>query len=252
MKANQNKDVQDVLEKIENINIILWTVIVVSIISLTGVVIDLYKSNKFMRYFSKILIFFGLPSLFLNGIMSYLCYRFIIQVFDLKFLSLAYLVNPFLRYSYLVLIIAVFLFLISVFYFLNLVRLFLYKTKENKTYREHNDLDETGENKVNEFKKVKSKIDIENLEKETIDKEDKNQIITWLSREVEKLESFEDKIKDDRKLPTSIETNINKKDGKDQYKVKCPKCNQIFKVEKINGVKKIKCPKCGKEGILKI
>jgi len=132
MKAIQNKDMYDVLEKIENTNNLIWLVIFLSLSSLTGIVINFYKYNKHVYYSSKILVFFGLPVLFVNSAIFLMIYNFIIKVLELDSISLAYFANPPFKYPYIILILVFVMLILSIFYFFNLIRFLISDIKGHK------------------------------------------------------------------------------------------------------------------------
>lgn len=48
-----------------------------------------------------------------------------------------------------------------------------------------------------------------------------------------------------------IALHIEEKPAKKTFSVRCPQCKHIFTAEKGDEITKIKCPKCGKEGVIK-
>ena len=81
----------------------------------------------------------------------------------------------------------------------------------------------------------------------------------------EKTSDVEEKIKESDKLPLSepfkgalsstnvnMQTKTNEEPEKKKYKVRCPKCKNIFPIENEGAITKIKCPKCDKEGFVRL
>ena len=81
----------------------------------------------------------------------------------------------------------------------------------------------------------------------------------------EKTSEVEEKKKESDKLPVSEpfkealsptdvkkETITKEEPEKKKYKVRCPKCQNIFPIEKEGAITRIKCPECDKEGFVRI
>jgi len=223
MKASQNRDVLNFIEKIENIDILLWSTIILSIFSFFGTVIRFYNT-KFASYISKIFVILGLPILFISILIFLFHYDFINQVIELDGISLAYFVNPNLKYLFIPMIFVFIMIVISIFYFINIIKFLIFKDRNIKQ-------------KLSEKNQRKFTTNAEEIKKYR-----ERDIIKWLSDEVEKLESVNDKEYNIQKR-----AQIEKNEG---YNIRCPRCKNLFKINDIENVKKVKCPKCGKVGKL--
>ncbi len=222
MKATQDQDLLNFVEKIENINILLWSTIILSIFSFLGTVINFYNT-KFFSYTSKIFVMFGLPILFISILIFLFHYDFMNQVINLDGISLAYFVDPNLKYLFIPTIFVFIMIVLSVFYFIDIIKFLVFKDKNIKQ-------------KLND-KNQRKFTDIEDIKKYR-----ERDIIKWLSDEVEKLEPVNDK-----EYNTQKRSEIEENKG---YTIRCPQCKHLFTIKDIKNVKKVKCPKCGKVGTL--
>ena len=105
---------------------IFWVMILLSIISLNGIVISSLKKFYKVTYF---LIYFSYPVLFFNIYVIYKLIVICIKVIEDKTLSLSYIFEPF-RYCYIILLFLVIMFFVSLSLFLLLTRL-LFEYRKN-------------------------------------------------------------------------------------------------------------------------
>ncbi len=224
-----NPNIGNIIANMGNINLLLWAVIFLSIISLFGV--TLYPSKRYGKI-SKIFLYAGFPLLFLNILNLILFLSLSNHVINLNNFLLSYAFDPF-RYSYLPTILLIFLLLFSIVYFYILIKLLLAEIKEKKIEKE----------------KIHKKIESRNIQKKETKKENISDLKLVLSNKKEenrsndstKIESKKDYEKVDtvdtsKKQPADIDINVKEEKSKEiefDKKIEQP-IEKEEKVEKIN------------------
>ena len=326
IEAFESYDLERLNNQMENINLISWGIIILTLISLFGMVV--YSSKKYGKIL-EIFVYSGIPVVFLSGAAFILFVYLSLNTINSKTVLLTYIFDPF-RYSYLPTVLFFFILIFSGTLFVLLVKFLLFnlrkrkKSEKEKKQKPKEKEDNEKDKKTSDLKLVlsdteekQSSISEKQKEKDLLEKKGKEDANLDTKTKEEKLEDIEPEIKekenkkeesekpkekipdkeDDSKkedekkdifeekkeekteeiieeqvpektLESALDNAIKKRrtgehteTKKDQekeekktekYQIKCPKCDHIFSIDKVEGENKIKCPKCGKEGIVKL
>ncbi len=200
----------NVINRLQDINLLLWTVTILIILSFFGIIF--YSSKKYKK-FTTIFIYFGLPVVFLNGLIFSLYLFLLIYVIDSIQIFLAYIFDP-LRYSYLPAFILLLLLIFSLVYFVLMIKFILNSLKKHKKQEK---IKKEEPQKTKKDDKVKNlKLVISDKKDENTKKESVNDKEIFKKKEDEK--PVEDiKIKDTDK--DDEETDIEKKEKVDDTEI---------------------------------
>lgn len=282
MKKSDNQAINDIASEIELINVLLWSLIILGLISLVGVTI--HSSGKFL-ILGQVLLMIGCVMIISSIFILHVHLSVYTSIEEHLILSSVDLF-PHIKYSFILLITSIFIFICSavyvvltIFHLVDTIKNMLKsKNEENLSLKniEHkkpvNNEDERDLELEKMFSEKIKRMDDKNKEKaminQNIDNINKPKGKTKSPFKNEKTTENEDKeqikeSKTDNKISensdiSSKEKDIDKipSDLEDQPKgklvtVKCPQCRYIFPIKKINKELKIECPKCGKKGNVK-
>jgi hypothetical protein len=283
MGYSYNKDIIDLTNISSQIIICFWLIIILGIIAFIGIM--LYTTDKLLKLPKKLIIIGG-STIFFGIIILYFYWNFLSAVNGINDVSLASMVNvnfP-IKYIYLPLIMSFISLIGSVLYTKNIFDMMkidkevIKDDRESKIISKHprtikadsSTLKSAGfekqsgfsENKDYKFKlnrpvEIQSEIlQQESKSSHTEYKDDSIRIDPFANKEPKVRENNEKSFSIEDRMAKSnqekvITSNIKKDLNKKKFRIRCPKCNSEFIIEKDIGEIQIVCPYCGKEGILK-
>jgi len=188
MKYSDEKQVEELKKDIENINLYLWLVIIIGILSFIGLII---KLSKKLNIISNLLLIIGGTTIIFCSLSCVYYMFFIKNVIDLNGVLLATIIGPF-RIAYISLIFFIILLLVSVAYTGVLIPSFLKDLKKSKKSQE------TKDQKKNDKKTVDA---IETKKEKEVSKtqsdEKKYEMKTWQAERLKDFNESIDKQKDE-------------------------------------------------------
>ena len=191
MKISDRTEIQKPLANINLINICLWTLIIVNLLSLFGVIVILSQRYNII---SNLLLIPGCASIILSIFCFYTYFSFILNVSEIENISLAYIVEN-LNFSYIILILSFLIILGSISYIVGILPYFF---KLIKTRRQ---AQKPIKSKKEKSKKIKPENEFEN----------KKQVVKeWDLKEKEEIKptvAIESK-KTETDIPESKETPV--------------------------------------------
>jgi hypothetical protein len=266
MKSSNNTEIQKLYGDVDFINLCLWILIIVNLLSLFGVIIKLSQKYSLV---GDILLTLGCTSIVFSVLSCYSYFMFILKVNNLTDISPAYIVPSF-YFMYIMLVLSSLILLASFNYLLGALP---YLTKSLKNMKTKKTKEEEKKPTNLSEKRLRRKQDLESefqtkrkiaqewdIEEEEETKPIRSIKVNQVENEPEIIkEKTNGKIKETQDKPSPFPEkdniqidNVEGSSEKKKYSVKCPECNFIFISEKDEDeVTKIKCPRCGKEGIIK-
>jgi ribosomal protein S27E len=257
MKYSNNGQILELLDNIKFINLLIWTTIIIGLISFIGLIISI--SEKYKKIGNSILlvccsiIIFSVSTLILF-------FLFVKKVIDANNISLANIFDP-ISYCHIQIVLLIFLAICSTGYFLVIINSYLKKAKEKKNSNKEQqtkDLLDDDQKYGDKEKTIHWMIDEkEKPDKLENEKESKDEEIELEAETIkEELNGEQPKTRFIEKQGSELlkKEATNNEIPKPQAKlleIRCPQCKNIFSAEKHEGATKTKCPHCGKEGIIK-
>lgn len=282
MKKSDNQAINEIAIQIELINVLLWSLIILGLISLMGATI--HSSGK-ISILGQVLLMVGCVMI-ISSIFTLHVHLSVYTSIEEHLILSSVDLFPHIKYSFILLITSIAIFICSavyvvliIFHLVNSIKNMLKPKNEEKLSPkniEHKEpVTNVDERDLELEKKFSEKI--KNMDKQNKEKRIINQNIDNLTNPKGKTKSpFKDEktpenevekqikeSKPDNKISEKSDISPTKKDIekipsdlKDQQKgtpltVKCPRCSYVFPLEKIQKEIKIECPKCGKTGTIK-
>jgi len=282
MKRSDNQAINDIASQIELINFLLWSLIILGLISLIGATI--HSSGKFL-IMGQVLLMVSCVMVISSIFTLHVHLSVYTSIEEHLIISSVDLI-PHIKYSFILLIINIVIFICSavyvvlmIFHLVDSIKKFLKSKKETNQIPnniEHNEPVNVVDEKDLELNKVFSEkiknMDDQNEQRSIINQNNDNSAkpkgnIKSPFKDKKTLENeAEEQIKDSKSnniiseksdiMPKEKDIDKIPSDLKIQQKgipltVRCPKCRYIFPIEKKRNEIKIECPKCGKTGTLK-
>jgi len=199
---SNNLEIQEIAEKLYNVTYLIWSIIILSLILIFGVIVEL--SEEYTK-FSKLLLLFGIPIPFISLLAVYCYHNNISYITEAKTLSMPYLFEP-IRYSYIPTFFLIIVMLCSIFCLIALTKFFngelkKYKKKNKKNIKEEIKKKRAIPKKLEKNLKRKEKKSKEET-KSVNEKDRKEEMENWLNEETKKIDTNEEE---------QIELALNKK-----------------------------------------
>ena len=282
MKKSDNQAINDIARQIEIINVSLWSLIILGLISLIGATI--HSSAKYL-IMGQVLLMVGCVMI-ISSIFTLHVHLSVYTNIEEHLIISSMDLFPHIKYSFILLITSIVIFICSAVYVVliifNLVDTIknILKSKIETSHIpdqiEHNEPVTNIDDKDVELKEIfREKIKNKNVQKK--ESRNINQNMDNINKSKGKTKS---PFKDEKTHENKVEEQIikSKQDNKISEKsdiipkekhidkipsnlenplkgipltVKCPRCRYVFPIEKTKKEIKIECPKCGKTGTLK-
>ena len=133
MQYSQNIDIQNLYNDINLINNLIWITIIFTFIAFFGVIINISKIYKKISY---LFLSVGCLSIIFSTISSYLYISFILKISNFTDILLAYIIVEPLKYSYIILIMLMVIFLISISYIIMTIPVLFRAFKDAKSNKQ--------------------------------------------------------------------------------------------------------------------
>jgi uncharacterized C2H2 Zn-finger protein len=259
MKVVDNETLSSLSKSIDEINLMLWAIIILGLVSFLCLIL---KLSELLKIIPNIFILSDFAALILSAI-----------IFQILFVSVQKINNSaeiFSFFIYVSLALSIILFVISLYCTISIMISLLKDIKSAKKVNKIGDMNTKKIKKVafkedeSVGKHIKFKMD-DYSKKKTEDSGflQKKETGIYDEKYTEKKLLENEKQNQEKKLfsgpfQTRNDKKIEKKaipvpsEELKKFNVKCPECESVFQAEKqLDGITKIKCPKCGKEGVIK-
>jgi len=280
MSKSNNLAIKNIANQLNLVNVLLWTLIILGIVSLIGATI--YSSGKY-SLLGQILLMVGCVMI-VSGIFVLHVQLSIYNIIEKNLIITSADVFPHIKYSFILLLISIIIFIFSAVYVVLIILHLAERIKELiKESKENNNIIYHTEKLSIEPEKEEDGSEIEKLLSEKLKNKKKQEDKTTINEQENnnKIEgTFKSPFKDEKTPQTKMEEL--KKEGKIEHKtlekpdispkekdiekipsdlkneqkgipitVRCPQCKYVFPIEKKRNEIKIECPKCGKTGTIK-